>query len=184
MTKFSQKRREKKIKERCSALAGVLQKIRPLYSRASEEQKHFLETMIGAGIWYIPAPQGAWTGYISIESIKLFQNSGAKPTVSYEHVIPRKIAARELLKKPITEDVLRRHFINKYCKVHYVTPRENKVLMRFQRKPEFDASLSSYQKAGIRLVKVTNDELKKIKNGEVSTIKKLLKSFSADITKP
>lgn len=174
MTTNLKNQRLKKIEERCHALAEILKAVRPIYRYASSEEKRFIETIIGAAIWYIPAPPDAWTGYISAETVKLFGSENDRPTISEEHVIPRKIAARKLLTKSISGRALMTVFCKKYCKIHYITPRENKILMRFQKEPTFIASSKIYQKAGIRLLKITSKELSHIKRRDMTTMKNLL----------
>jgi hypothetical protein len=65
-------KRAQKLKERCQALADVLKAIGGIYRKPdiSENQKHFIETMIGAALWYLPVVDECWTGRISIEAIK------------------------------------------------------------------------------------------------------------------
>jgi hypothetical protein len=94
--------REEKISSHCDVLAESIASIRHVYERAEKQQKAFIETMVGAAIWYIPKPRNAWTGFVSIEAIKSFHPSSniAEPKFSEEHVYPRKVAARLLLVIP------------------------------------------------------------------------------------
>lgn len=176
MARTLKERRNAKIEERCIALAKVLRVLRPIYTKASLGQKQFIETMIGAAIWYIPAPQNAWTGYISVEVIKSFLGQGARSPISEEHVIPRKLAAKRLLAGKMSGTALVKIFCEKYCKVHYVTPRENKLLTQLQRDSEFTASSKTYGKVGIKLIKVTKKQLVQIKRKDLHTIAGLLEA--------
>lgn len=172
-------KRTAKIEERCYALAEILKVLRPIYFGASQDQRHFIETTIGAAIWYIPAPSNAWTGYISIEAIKVLIKRRTKLALSQEHVIPRKIAAKELLKRPISDKKVMQSFLERYCKIHYVTPRENKMLVRLQRHPKFIASSRTYGKVGIKLIKISPGQFQQIKHGNSSALKVLLRKHTA-----
>ncbi|GAA0381445.1 hypothetical protein J2S11_002034 [Bacillus horti] len=53
-------------------------------------------------------------------------------------------------------------------------PKENKLLMRFQRNGKFTTIRKSYEGAGIKLINISNSELKKIKTQDQLTIQKIL----------
>jgi hypothetical protein len=176
-------KREQKLQERCQALADVLKAVGEIYRQPdfSENQKHFIETMIGAALWYLPIVDECWTGKISIEAIKsCHPESGNKPKLTADHEYPRKIAAANLLAKSHADndnlaDELCFLYQSKYGKFNYITPRENKTLVSYQRKGVFENPLSSYQQAGIRLLAVTKDELSRIKARDREFIESLLK---------
>ncbi len=48
--------RKIKLKERCDALADIVESVNPVYHNpvTTEDQRQFIETMIGAAIWYLP----------------------------------------------------------------------------------------------------------------------------------
>ena len=169
--------KEEKIISHCNALADVIIAIRPAYLNSEPQQRAFIETMIGAAIWYIPKPANAWTGYISREAMKTFHpESGiSSPKFSEEHVYPRKVAARLLLENvQLNGLVLFELFNEKYGRLHYITPDENKAVIRYQRDSVFTVPDDAYIKAGIELISVLREDLRKIKKRELSTIEKYL----------
>src|SRR5579859_3607181 len=92
---------DKKLAERCAVLADVIRSIIPIYHspKTTENQRHLIETMIGAAIWYLPTGSGLWTGMISLRAIQAFHpDSGVEtPKLTADHNFPRKVAAKELL---------------------------------------------------------------------------------------
>lgn len=115
-----------------------------------------IETMVGAGIWYLPSTkkmQLLWTGYKSEESIALNEESE-------EHIYPRKLSAKKLLNiiwneiddpEKYIEDL----YYNELGRFHIVSKKENKRLVPFQREGVFVDWQTAYQQAGIKLVNVT-----------------------------
>src|SRR5665647_2237670 len=104
MTRRIQERAER-LEEQCAVVAALIVAMRPVYEAASARQRALLETIIGAGIWYIPKPSRAWTGRISVGALRTFhpESGMAKPRLSEEHVYPRKVAARLLLEDPLLD---------------------------------------------------------------------------------
>ena len=169
--------REEKIASHCNALAEVIISIRDVYCKAEKPQKAFIETMVGAAIWYIPKPKNAWTGFISFETLKAFHpnSSIGNPKFSEEHVYPRKVAARLLLESlSLDGDRLLDLFTNKYGRLHYITPDENKAVIRFQKDSVFTEPESAYKSAGIELINVAVADLKTIKKRDARTIEAYL----------
>lgn len=169
--------REEKISSHCDVLAETITSIRHVYRRAEKQQKAFIETMVGAAIWYIPKPRNAWTGFISLEALKSFHpNSNiAKPKFSEEHVYPRKVAARLLLEdEGLDGNKLLELFKNKFGRLHYITPDENKAVIRFQKDSVFTEPEDAYKSAGIVLLNVVASDLKPIKKRDAETIERYL----------
>ena len=87
-----------KLKDRCEVLRRMLVSLKELYPdpNVSDDQKKFMETMFGAGIFYLPDSLENWTGKISEECLNQIRlNKSYSPTK--EHEYPRKIAATHLL---------------------------------------------------------------------------------------
>ena len=169
--------RDAKLDSQCSILADVIIAIRPSHSRANTQQKAFIETMIGAAIWYIPKSRNAWTGQVSVGALKIFHpDSGhMRPRFSEEHVYPRKVAAQFLLEnESLTGPVLGDLFREKYGRLHYITPDENKAVQRFQRDAVFTQPEDAYASAGITLVQVTDHDLRLVKKRDRKTIERYL----------
>lgn len=176
-------KREIKLKERCQTLANIVREVSKIYKKpqSTENQKHFIETMIGAALWYLPVVDECWSGKISVEAVQSFHpENNTKPALTSDHEYPRKIAAADLLTRDLeaTGDLaesLYHLYKNKYGRINYITPRENKALMRYQRKGVFENPTISYQKVGIKLISITKAELSKIKARDHETIESLLK---------
>jgi len=162
-----------KLHERCGVLAKVVQSLTPIYHApdTTETQRHLLETMIGAAIWYLPQSKQLWTGRISVAAIGSFHpTTGAeKPKLTADHEFPRKVAARELLTSSWVDDSqpaekLMQLYQSRYGRFNYITPAENRKLMRYQRTDAFQTISKSYANAGITLVPVTSSELVSIRS--------------------
>jgi len=163
---------------RCKIVAEIIKRIKDIYMDGNENQKAFIETIIGAAIWYIPKPNNYWTGYISIEAIKSFLiKTKEKPKLSEEHDIPRKFAAKELLESNeiLTAEYVEKQYLKKFCKLHYITPEENKKVIKFQKTNVYNGSKKAYKKANIELIKINTEQLKQIKQKNEKIIKELLK---------
>ncbi len=126
-----------KLRERCELLADVVESVGSLYhSRTvTEDQRGYLETMIGAALWYLPVPKECWTRKISVEAIKVHHPASEvqEPKLTADHEYPRKIAAADLLTRYASEhvnlkDELLPLYVNKYGRFNYITPHENRSL--------------------------------------------------------
>lgn len=173
-------RNNKSLKDKCDALAEMVISIAPIY-RANLDNKNktrLIETTIGASIWYLPHGTEYWTGYISSEAISQYLTI-ANPKLTKDHQFPRKIAAREILLYNWDEieepgETLLTLYKTQYGKYNYVTPRENKNLIKFQKEDVFKTVEKSYQEAGITLIKVSDDELQRIKKKDERLINRLM----------
>jgi hypothetical protein len=175
--------REAKLKERCDILADIVESVGPIYRSVTttEDQKRFIEIMIGAALWYLPVPNECWTKKAYVEAINSHHpNSGDQaPKLTADHEYPRKIAAADLLAKYLSADTNLREellplYLSRYGGFNYITPRENRALMRYQRTEKVIDPLTVYGKAGVKLVSITRAELSKIKARDLYTIEQLL----------
>ena len=161
------------LKQRCEILAALISGVQEAYLSATEEQKSFIETTIGAALWYLPTIRA---GYISIELVKRFQDQ--KDTkASEEHIYPRKISASELLnmdKSEINAEVILQLYIDKYSKICLITPDENKAAIKYQKKGSFKTPIDVYNQANIQLVTITEKEFQRLKKKDKSVIEVLL----------
>ena len=140
-----------KVKNKCEALLNLIIGIQPFYHKSNNEKKGFIETTIGAAIFYLPKKNSVlFTGKISKEANR-------KKEKSEDHLYPRKIAASELLdikwdKKKDPIQSLANLFIEKYGKYNYVSKSENKKLIKYQKIGVFKGPEKAYQSAGIELI--------------------------------
>lgn len=148
---------EERLIERCIALEKLILEIKPFYSNenTTENQKAFLETIIGAGLWYFPHGKNYWNKKISQNAIEqLRQNSQLRLTK--DHVYPRKGSAKKLL----TEDLgltgegfqLFSLYEGELAVYVVVTSEENRRLINIQRDFEYGNWQEAYKRAGIELV--------------------------------
>jgi hypothetical protein len=177
-----------KLEGRCELLADVVESVGDLYHNktTTEDQKGYLETIIGAALWYLPVPKECWTEKISVDAIRAHHpDSGVQePKLTADHEYPRKIAAADLLARHAVENVelkdeLLLLYKNKYGRFNYITPYENRSLMRHQRRDAFDDPATAYRKAGIRLVTVTRAELSSIKTRNAHAIARILERLDS-----
>jgi hypothetical protein len=143
---------EAQINEKFEACVNVIISAQPFYKNSSGSAKDFIETTIGAAIFYLPGAR-CWSGMIS-ES--LANNPSLKKVV--EHEYPRKISAKNLLAvnwenvdNPVEE--LKNLYYTKYGRFNYVTKEENSKLRVFQKGGIFTTPKESYAKCNIQLVK-------------------------------
>ncbi len=171
-------------------MADVVESVGPIYHSATttKDQRHFIETIIGAALWYLAVPEECWTGKVSVEAINNYHpDSGDEdPRLTADHECPRKIAAADLLARYPSdganlENELLPLYLNKYGKFNYITPRENRALMRYQRREAFIDSSTAYEQAGIKLISITRPELSKIKARDLHTVEQLLERASQPI---
>ncbi len=159
-----------KLKNRCEVLRRMLISLNDLYpdQNVSEDQKKFMETMFGAGIFYLPDSLENWTGMISEECLnQLKLNKKYSPTK--EHHYPRKIAATYLLnnidKIESGELDLVDFYLTKSGRYNFVTRNENTRLKKYQTSSVFTDPETSYQKAEVSLIKISKEDYKKLKKG-------------------
>jgi hypothetical protein len=61
-------------------------------------------------------------------------------------------------------------YLQKYGRFNYITPTENKILVKFQKTHIFEDPSAAYSQAGVHLVNVSLLELKLIKKRDRATI--------------
>ena len=161
--------------DKCYIISEIVNKMRDIYNKSNIKQKAFLETIIGAALWYLPKPSNYWSGFISIDLIKGF-SSNKNTKISEEHIIPRKISAKELLKIdiPLTAEYINEKYLSKYCKIHYLTQDENKRARKYQKDNVYTNSDDVYKKAEIVLIEINENILRKVKEGNIEVINKIL----------
>jgi len=159
-----------KLKDRCEVLKSMLIKFREIYHgiNTSDDQKKFMETMVSAGIFYLPTSLENWTGKISEECLNQIRlNKTYTPTK--EHEYPRKIAATHLLnnidKIESGELDLVDFYLNNCGRYNFVTRSENTKLKKHQKFEVFTNPETSYLEANINLVEITEEDYKNLKKG-------------------
>jgi len=155
-----------KLNERCRILSKSIIVLSKIYNDklTTNDQKRFIETFIGAALWYLPQDKSHWDNNISEEALKELQQHKNILKITRDHLYPRKIAARELLTKYIkeigeSEDKLLELYNKLYGRFTLVTQRQNRELIRYQKTEIFKDPYESYKSAGIKLVHKKWNEL-------------------------
>ena len=171
-----------KIYARCEVIAELVQRMQPMYtaSETHDYQRQHIETIVGAGLWYIPN-KPLWTGLISRGAVESHHpTSGiSKPKLTEDHRYPRKVAAQKLLERDWSADEnptfeLTKMYLETYGRFNYVTPGENRALMPYQRAHRFESPELAYEEAGIPLIKIKPVQLKRVKARHAQTIEAII----------
>lgn len=177
--KTLQLHKETVLQEKCELLASLIAAMRVTSAVATEQQRAYLETVVGAAIWYLPKPANAWTGCISVAALKAYHPASGveRPRLSEEHVYPRKVAARLLLNDDaLTAALLLERFRSTFGRVHLITPEENKLVQPHQRVGHFSTPEAAYLAAGVELIRITEEHLRAVKRRDEEVIDRCLAS--------
>ena len=131
-------------------LYEMIKSVSPIYNQLKDpDAKSVIETTIGAGIFYLPkSKERLWTKMISETAFQ--QNKRCE-----DHIYPRKITATELLTNvPHSVTHFEDLYWNKYGKFHYVTPEENRMLVKYQKTGHFTTPDEAYRSCGIKLLQL------------------------------
>lgn len=168
---------ETRTSELCKTLEAMVDNTRGIYMNSNEDTKAFMQTVIGAALWYLPKQSDSFSGYISKELLSQYFINGTKETSkSEEHIFPRKISAKELFEiSDISEGYVLSLYKERYCKLCYITSGENKKAIQFQKFGRFGSPKNTYLSAGIKLVHISNEEWNTVKRNNKQVIEELLK---------
>jgi hypothetical protein len=171
---------KERLEKRAEVLAKVVVSINDLYRHGNldEGQRGLLETLIGAGIWYLPSGKELFSGKISRSALEKIQTNKSIKLVE-EHGFPRKVAGKALFNEHIEDLILDPNrlldlYLNKMGRYNLVLKEENNLLKKFQRTKVFLSEEEAYFSANIELVHVNESDyslpqLKKYKpNPEVN----------------
>lgn len=117
-------------KSKIEALWTLVNEIRELYSGANREGKEYIETVIGAAVFYLPHPVNeCFNGYCSIRALN---NTLKEKRMVKEHLYPRKQAGKDVLEKEYSRDDFY-HNVKDYFRIFmYLTPDENAATVNFE----------------------------------------------------
>jgi hypothetical protein len=162
--------------------AQLIKTIKKLYDESSIYEKSFLETIVGAAVFYLPSGSELWSGKMSRDALKSFlPETKFSGKIVKEHEYPRKVAAKYLLEEDWDKGnivaKLRKLYLNKYGRYNYVTSEENGKLRKYQKVDCFQNPCECYREAGIQLINNLNqNKLKQIKSQNKEVISDLLAS--------
>lgn len=162
------------LKEKADILSKVIVLTSKLYydGECTPLQLAFLETMIGAGIWYLPSDKKMlFNGKISKAALNQLKADPKNTRLVEEHYIPRKIAGRALYEhcssgKDLDGKTLTDMYISTFGKFNYVLKHENSRLAKYQRADKFIDEETAYRLAGIEMETITIEELEKLRNNK------------------
>lgn len=114
------------------ALWTLVNEIKGMYHRADREGKEYIETVIGAAVFYLPHPVNeCFNGYCSIRALN---NTLKEKRMVKEHLYPRKQAGKDVLEKEYSRDDFY-HNVKDYFRIFmYLTPDENAATVNFEGK--------------------------------------------------
>ncbi len=112
------------------ALWNLVNEIREMYHRADREGKEYIETVIGAAVFYLPHPVNeCFNGYCSIRALN---NTVKEQRMVKEHLFPRKKAGKDVLEKEYPKDAFYTRVKDLYRIFMYLTPDENAATVNFE----------------------------------------------------
>jgi len=119
-------KKEKNIMDKCQVVSDIVNAFKTKYCNYSETAQAFLETTIGAAIFYVyNLNDDQWWEEKVIVSEAALKAKEFCP----DHIVPRKKASSLLLdkasKKELTKDDIYNLLVEKFCKIIYLTKKEN-----------------------------------------------------------
>lgn len=155
------------LEKRAYVLSKMIQSTKKIYDdpKIDEKQRGLLETLVGAGIWYLPSGTELFSGKISQAALEELNINSTVHLVE-EHFYPRKISGKMCYTKFYKQiEADPQAFLNLYRQTfgryHLVLKSENNLLKKFQKSSGFISPDDSYRAAEISLVKLTRDHVLK-----------------------
>ena len=157
------------LSEKAALLARVVVATSTIYKdeRLSKAQRNMLQTIIGAGIFYISSNEDLYSGKISKAAREALRNNPDVNLVK-EHAYPRKIAGQHLFERHVDRLVadlsaLEGLFKSEMGKYNLVLKAENDRLRKHQRTENFLGEEEAYRQAGIEMVALSPEEYRALK---------------------
>jgi len=126
--------------DKIKALQNLLVPIRDIYAIQNDTGKSYIETVVGASIFYLPHPVNeCFSGYCSIDALnrKISDRSIVK-----EHITPRKYAAREILNEAYNLENFSTDLSERFRKFMYLTAEENRRTVNFMEETHDEALIN------------------------------------------
>ena len=141
--------RVNKIESKFKIAFELIKKLRPTWVESNDYEKAFIETILGATIFYLPTNKDSFSGMISENASKVDKELRVK-----EHQYPRKISSKELFTNPPKSvEELKEMYYNRYGVWNWVTKTENSSLRKYQKDGKFKLPEKSYNDCGIKLIR-------------------------------
>lgn len=124
-----------------TALHAMTEALRGYYAQASAAEKSYLETVVGAAVFYLPQTVAHFSGYISLECLK---GSLEDERRVKDHIYPRKRAGRHLLTTGYSPEELHVFYHGNLARFMYLTASENsKMVNYYETYEEHDSALEA-----------------------------------------
>ena len=124
-----------------TALHAMTEAMHSWYAQASVEEQAYLETVVGAAVFYLPQSVDHFGGYISLACLQGCLEDERRVK---DHIYPRKRAGRHLLTTSFTAAELHDLYHNELARFMYLTPSENSKMVNFYESHEdHDAALEA-----------------------------------------
>lgn len=137
-----------KIESKFKVTFDLIKKLRPTWLESNDYEKAFIETILGATIFYLPTNKDSFSGMISENASKVDKKLRVK-----EHQYPRKISSKELfINPPKSVEELKEIYYNTYGVWNWVTKTENTSLREHQKDGKFKSPEKSYKDCGVKLI--------------------------------
>jgi hypothetical protein len=150
---------------RIELLAKFIINTAPIYNskETNARQKALMETIVGAGVFYLPSGIEYYNGCISQAALDALGNNNKTKLVK-EHPFPRKITGKLCYTEhlnSIQEDLanFEKLYCEKFGRWNYVLESENKKLIKCSKNHNFIDAETSYLKSGIELVEMDLAEI-------------------------
>lgn len=111
-----------------TALHAMTQALQPIYEQASAEEQAYLQTVIGAAVFYLPQTVDHFDGHISLECLRGCLEDERRVK---DHIYPRKRAGRHLLTNTFSPNELHDLYHNELARFMYLTPSENAKMVNY-----------------------------------------------------
>lgn len=111
------------------ALWRMLAPMRPVYHSSSDQrERSFMETVVGAAVFYLPTSVEQFSGHMSLASIAGYLEGRR---IVKDHIYPRKLAGRTLLESEYSLEELVRFHHTQLAIFMYVSAEENSLLVNY-----------------------------------------------------
>jgi len=127
------------VHPKLKSIHALTEAIRPWYAQANEEEQSYLDTVLGAAVFYLPHSVAHFNGFISLACLQGCLEEKRKVK---DHIFPRKRTGRRLLTAPITVEELQNLYHNELAQFMYLTPSENaRMVNYYETYDDHDAAL-------------------------------------------
>jgi hypothetical protein len=117
------------VNDKILALEALLGPVREIYANQSNIGKSYIETVVGASIFYLPHPVNkCFSGYCSINALNDKINN---KSIVKEHITPRKHAAKEVLHEEYNSETFYADCLGRFRRFMYLTSEENRRTVNY-----------------------------------------------------